>query len=109
MPPLESPPKIKLSKLRDIGWSLWDPIGLLSPGQRWEDEDCLLFADEYDTYLLEAAGLLRRGAAESEIVDYLVRVEADGMDGQRPDMRDRAQAVVDAIQKDGELWIDPEA
>ena len=22
-------PRIKLSKLRDIGWRLWDPIGLL--------------------------------------------------------------------------------
>ena len=107
MPPLKSPPKIKLSRLRDIGWSLWDPIGLLSPGQRWDDEDCLPFADEYDTYLLEAADLLRRGAAQSEIVEYLVRIEADHMAVRGPDMRDRAEAVVDAIQKDGELWTYP--
>ncbi|MBB4630217.1 hypothetical protein SAMN04244581_04955, partial [Paracoccus denitrificans] len=46
-------PRIKLSKLRDIGWSLWDPIGLLdpeSPAGRWDDEANLSFADEYDSY-----------------------------------------------------------
>jgi len=29
-PPLTPPPEIKLSRLRDIGWSKWDPIGLLA-------------------------------------------------------------------------------
>ncbi len=56
MAPFQAPPKIKLSRLRDIGWSLWDLIGLLKSGQRWEDDECRPFANEYDAYLLNAAG-----------------------------------------------------
>ena len=36
-------PKIRLSRLRDIGWSTWDPIGLLENNQSWEDVG---YADE---------------------------------------------------------------
>ena len=36
-------PFIALSRLREIGWSAWDPIGLA-------DSDCP--RDEYDAYLL---------------------------------------------------------
>ncbi|MBO9197506.1 hypothetical protein J5277_25655 [Rhizobium sp. 16-449-1b] len=44
-----SPPVIDLSRLRDIGSSLWDPIGLMPEGWTWRDDDAAGFEDEYDT------------------------------------------------------------
>ena len=104
-PPLTPPPKISLSRLRDIGWSKWDPIGLLGDGQKWNDENCLSFADEYDSYLLQAAGQIRRGATEDTVVSYLAEVETDHMRlGTTRDAFARAKEVVAAIQTDDELW-----
>lgn len=104
-PPLIPPPKIKLSRLRDIGWSKWDPIGLLDDGERWSDAECLSFADEYDRYLIVAAGQLRRGAPEEEVVEYLVDIEANHMGlGTENRAEARAREVVAAIQADEELW-----
>lgn len=98
-------PKIKLSRLRDIGWSIWDPIGLLDEGQRWDDEECQHFADEYDTYLLQAAGRLRRGEPDHAVVEYLAQMEAEQMGlGVREGVYSRAELVVAAIQADKELW-----
>ena len=109
MAPLTPPPRIKLSRLRDIGWALWDPIGLLGPDQGWDDEDCLSFADEYNRYLISAASQLRRGAPDAEVVAELVRVETVHMElRDRDDARDRAQAVVDAIRADDQLWTWPD-
>ena len=68
-PPLTPPPKLKLSRLRDIGWSIWDPIGLMGSEQNWDDEDCRPFADEYDSYLIQAAGQLRRGIADVDVAN----------------------------------------
>ena len=108
-PPLTPPPKIKLSRLRDIGWSKWDPIGLLADGQKWDDEDCQPFADEYDSYLLHAAGQLRRGEPEENVVSYLVDIEANCMGlGRAPGAAARAKEVVAAIQADQELWTYPD-
>ncbi len=105
-PPLTPPPKIKLSRLRDIGWSVWDPIGLIGPDQNWKDEDCLPFADEYDSYLLQAAGQLRRGEAASDVATYLAKVEMQhiGLGGSFQAAMIRAQKVVATIQADTELW-----
>ncbi|MEM7722334.1 MAG: hypothetical protein AAF376_08165 [Pseudomonadota bacterium] len=60
-----------LAQLRDIGWSEWDPIGLSS-----DKEDCI---DEYDSYLLVAAGKLANGADERRVADYLINVEEGHM------------------------------
>ena len=60
-------PKIKLSRLRDIGWEFWDPIGL-----KGDRQDC---EDEYDTYLLKAAGMIWHNEPQEEVVDYLVDIE----------------------------------
>ncbi|NSY39588.1 hypothetical protein [Leisingera sp. ANG59] len=104
-PPLTPPPKIKLSRLRDIGWSKWDPVGLLADDQSWDDEDCLPFAGEYDGYLLHAAGQLRRGEPEESVARYLVDIEANHMGlGNSPGALKRANEVVAAIQTDSELW-----
>lgn len=108
-PPLTPPPKLKLSRLRDIGWSIWDPIGLLRAGQNWGDKDCLPFANEYDRYLIYAAGQLRRGVADSEIADYLVQIETEHM-GLSPSQGsfERAECVVAAIHADKEIWTYPD-
>ncbi|MBX3323705.1 MAG: hypothetical protein KF757_12005 [Phycisphaeraceae bacterium] len=49
---------------------IWDPIGVAGvPGAR----------DEYDSYVPQLFKLLRDGAGESWIVDYLCRIENDMM------------------------------
>lgn len=108
-PPLTPPPKIKLSRLRDIGWSIWDPICLLSPGQKWDDEDCLPFADEYDTYLIYAAGQLRRGVSDADVTNYLIHIETEhiGLRHGRG-VAERAERVVAAIHADKDLWTYPD-
>lgn len=60
-------PKFKLSRLRMIGWSQWDPIGL-NDGES-------IPSGEYDAYLLQAAGKLWSGATEREVEEYLVAAE----------------------------------
>ena len=104
-------PRIKLSKLRDIGWSLWDPIGLLDPESRpgrWDDEANLSFADEYDSYLISAASQLRGGTPRDEVVGFLVEIRHMAM-GDNPSARTRAEAVVDAILADETIWTWPAA
>jgi len=67
--------KVRVSRLRDIGWTEWDPIGLRRP-EGWESDPA---ADEYDGYLLRAAGILINGGSESEAVEHLVRGEAENL------------------------------
>ena len=57
----------------------------------------------------QAAGQLRRGVAEEDVVSYLVDIEANYM-GLRParGAAARAKEVVAAIQADEELWIYPD-
>ena len=106
-------PGIKLSKLRDIGWTLWDPIGLLSadgphPG-KWNEEANLPFADEYDSYLISAASQLRRGEPHERVVSYLVEIETEHMGlGEAPTSLERAEAVVAAILADYRIWKWPD-
>lgn len=98
-------PKIRLSRLREIGWSLWDPIGLLHHESDWKSAG---FADEYDTYLTKVAGMLRNGEPFDDAVDYLVRIETDHMGlNEAPGIRDRAEQVVQAIKSDGLIWRNP--
>lgn len=103
-----SQPRVKLSKLRDIGWNLWDPIGLLESGN-WRDEANQGFADEYDGYLISAASRLRQGEPRNQLVSYLVQVEAEYMGlGERPTSIERAEAVVAALLSDDTLWTFPD-
>ena len=106
-------PRVKLSKLRDIGWNLWDPIGILgSSGHfsgRWSDESNKGFVDEYDNYLISAASQLRQGEPRNQVVSYLVHIESDYMGlGERPTSRERAEAVVAAILADDSIWTWPD-
>lgn len=102
-------PKINLSKLRDIGWGLWDPIGILVPGDfypgKWAEKANRPFADEYDTYLISAASQRRQGASPEQVIDYLISIESSHMGlGQSPTTQTRATAVVDAILADKVIW-----
>ncbi|MYM57307.1 hypothetical protein [Thalassovita mangrovi] len=106
-------PRVRLSKLRDIGWELWDPIGLLSSGSirsgKWDDEANRRFADEYDNYLISAASQLRRGIPGAQVVEYLVEIETQHMGlGESPSTRERGEAVVAAILADEKIWIWPD-
>lgn len=65
-------PTFQLSSLREIGWSKWDPIGVGGPDDGWP-------ADEYDAYLLQAAGQLWHGRSDQEVADYLVEIETEHM------------------------------
>ena len=78
------------------------------PGKSWNDEECLHFADEYDNYLISAAGKLRRGATDAAVVNDLIQIEAEHMGlGERADTLTRAKSVVAAIHADSKLWTYP--
>lgn len=68
-------PKIQLSRLREIGWKLWDPIGLAQDGSA-PDEGC---ADEYDGYLLHVVSMISRGASIEESAVYLTGIASEHM------------------------------
>jgi len=68
-------PKIQLSRLREIGWKLWDPIGLGHDG-RPPDEGC---ADEYDGYLLQVVSMISRGGSMEEATVYLTGIASEQM------------------------------
>jgi hypothetical protein len=80
---------VELSRLREIGWREWDPIGLV-------DTDCP--RDEYDRYLVEAINRLKRGDSVYEVADYLdgIGVEWMGIGPSTP--ASRASAETTAIQ-----------
>src|SRR4029077_9696357 len=84
-------PNIQLSRLRDIGWELWDPIGLQVVRDQCDDE--------YDRYLLEVVARLERGDATQSIANYLVTMAGENMGlGQSPSALTRASATVAAIK-----------
>ena len=106
-------PRAKLSRLRDIGWGLWDPIGLIGPegvsSGNWDHQDNRSFADEYDNYLISAASQLRRNTPREQVVEYLIEIETQHMAlGENASTRERAEAVVTAILADKLIWTWPD-
>ena len=88
-------PTFKLSRLRDTGWSQWDPIGLAGPNGSWPEEA----ADEYESYLLRAAAKLWNGQSVCEVADFFVEIETDYMGlGTGPALRERALAATHALR-----------
>jgi hypothetical protein len=84
---MDARPKIRLEPLREIGLRDWNPIGAGVP------------IDEYDTYLLRAAGQIVNGKSDDAVADYLVSVEVEDIGlGPAPDLRKRALAVASAIR-----------
>ncbi|SLN72937.1 hypothetical protein ROA7450_04081 [Roseovarius albus] len=98
-------PKINIDCLREIGWTLWDPISLNETMGGWKGE---AFEDEYDSYLLKAAGMLWNKRTAEEVVEYLFQIESQhmglGPDKITPKMRERLLAVVNAIKGDHGVW-----
>ena len=68
-------PNIQLSHLRDIGWKLWDPIGL-ADDEGTPDEGC---ANEYDRYLLDVVSMFCRGGSRNEATAYLINIASEYM------------------------------
>jgi hypothetical protein len=84
-------PNIQLVRLRDIGWELWDPIGLRDVRDQCDDE--------YDRYLLEVVARLERDDATQSVAEYLVTIASEHMGlGQSPSALARASATVAAIK-----------
>ncbi len=72
-----------------MGFRLWDPIGVA------DYEGC---EDEYETYLLQAFGSLRRGEDPSKVTSYLVGIEIGHMGlSPSPFATERAGALVDEL------------
>jgi hypothetical protein len=103
----KSRPKIDIDRLREIGWSLWDPIGLDGKTGVWREES---FADEYDTYLIKAAGMLRNNVIMEDVVSYLFHIESEhmglGPEEITPKIQTRLLKVVQAISDDPLVWSD---
>ena len=88
-------PTFKLSCLRDIGLGHWDPIGIAGPNGNWPEEA----ADEYDSYLLQAAAKLWNGQSNADVADYLVEIEIEHMGlSAMPGLRDRAVTVTEELR-----------
>jgi hypothetical protein len=94
--------KIRLSRLRDIGWRCWDPIALGGPNGDWANSAA---ADEYDGYLLKVALMVRQNEGDDAAAQHLVWGESEHMGlGVRADTLERARATIAAIRADDELW-----
>ena len=65
-------PAVKLSALREIGWTFWDPIGLRALDSEWP-------ADEYDRYLLVGFGMIQSGRSVDEVTAYLTEMASVNM------------------------------
>lgn len=91
---MNRPIQLQLFRLRDIGWTEWDPIGLRH-SEGWEADPS---ADEYDSYLVEVAGALIRGVSPAQVIDRLVWVESEHMGlGLTDTTRARAVRTVERI------------
>lgn len=80
-------PTFKLSRLRDIGWTHWDPIGIVNMRA---DAD-----DEYGRYLIKAAAMLWKSTCPKDVIDYLLQIEREYMGmGENSSAQDRAATTV---------------
>lgn len=99
--------RLDISRLREIGWSLWDPIGLDGNTGIWREET---FADEYDTYLIKAAGMLRNQCTLAEVVEYLFFIQTEymglGVETNESELRENILKVAQAINDDPMIWKD---
>lgn len=101
-------PRINIGRLREIGWSLRDPIGLNQTMGSWKGQP---FEDEYDTYLSKVAGMLRNNGTFAEVIDYLFFIESQymGIGPKKIDIQTRTRllAVVQGISDDPFVWSEP--
>jgi hypothetical protein len=90
---MSSTQQVQLSKLREIGWTEWDPIGLKAIEPDWETH----VIDEYDRYLLHVASMLKNGQSTDAAAKYLLSIAQDYM-GLSHVSVDKAQNTAKAIQ-----------
>ena len=68
--------EINIHALRQIGWDNWDPIGIRQlDDSAWRTDA----ADEYDTYLLQAAEMILHGSALETVAAYLDKIVSEYM------------------------------
>jgi hypothetical protein len=79
---VKSRPAVKISALREIGWTYWDPIGLRGMISDDYKEGPV---DEYDSYLMSAFGKLCNGKSELEVSIYLDDIASNHMGLGPPD------------------------
>ena len=88
---------IDILRLREIGWTEWDPIVLLGNRDTWVGQQ---FANEYDYYLIHVADRIIAGDSDDRLISYLVAAERDDMAlGSSERSAARAAATVFAIRK----------
>ena len=92
-------PDYKIDRIRDIGWTHWDPIGLAKHIDDWRE---LEWTDEYDAYLLRAFSVLWHGDNVHKATRYLLQFEAVSMGlKHNEDQQDgrHLEEVVQALRK----------
>lgn len=101
-------PKIRLSRLRDIGFKHWDLLGLLRTG-KWNDERNRSFAGEYDKLLIEAAYQLQGGVPREQVAKYLIlNASNDYALSESDHIKKAATDVVNAMMADDLIWRWPD-
>ncbi|MDW9479011.1 hypothetical protein GOB57_10085 [Sinorhizobium meliloti] len=88
---------LDLRRLREIGWTEWDPIGILKNCENWIGQP---FENEYDHYLTHVADRAIAGDDDDQLISYLRDVESGDMGlGSGDCSTKRAAATVSAIRK----------
>lgn len=88
-------PRIDIERLREIAWSIWDPIPNGDATSDWKQVE---WPDEYDRYMLKAFEYLWNTGDERRAVDYLYGIETSAMSlSERPGREDRVSDTVKAL------------
>ena len=75
-----------LQTLLDIAFNCWDPIGIAASRRHHEDE--------YDAYILQAAGLTIRGRSRDDVQEFLMKCCSEmGVSGDSAKAGKAAQAL----------------
>jgi len=92
------------SIIRKVLMEEWDPINV---------KDCPQAADEYDGYIWEIYGLLKREPSDEKLVQYFVAVEYErmgltGINGASVGPSESHYKVVQSLRRELGLEIDPQ-
>ena len=102
-------PNVDFDRLREIGWSLWDPLGLLGVTGGWRGEP---YEDEYDRYLYNAAQMLKNSCSVDDVSDYLFLIQSQymkmGPKETNSTIRAKLISVALAISDDHLIWNNSE-
>jgi hypothetical protein len=88
---------INLSRLRDIGWTLWDPMAVRPPAGLWPDDG----EDQYDSFLVHASTMMNHGRSRQDAALYLIQIASillGRADVDRVAAATTANAIADYLQ-----------